>query len=168
MQCAIFLSNVEHLLQPLSRKGWFANILLGVRGCEAKLVVNLACSASACRNNFKRDADFRLSEMGPIRRQMRTSHEQVQTKTQTNAKSRNYTTFSTSLLRPPSCNVTSTRTLVAQCSATPATVAATLPCSATPFQTQISVRHLPGQGGGARHKIFRGCSAAPVLHLQML
>ena len=38
-------------------------------------------------------------------------------------------------------------TLVAQCSATPATVAATPPCSATPFQTQISVRHLPGQGG---------------------
>ena len=42
--------------------------------------------------------------------------------------------------------------LVAQCSATPATVAATPPCSATcsatPFQTQISVRHLPGQGAG--------------------
>ena len=38
--------------------------------------------------------------------------------------------------------------LVAQCSATPATVAATPPCSATPFQTQILVRHLPGQGGG--------------------
>ena len=32
-------------------------------------------------------------------------------------------------------------TLVAQCSATPATVAATPQCSATPFQTQISVRH---------------------------
>ena len=39
-------------------------------------------------------------------------------------------------------------TLVAQCSATPATVPATPPCSATPFQTQISVRHLPGMGGG--------------------
>ena len=38
--------------------------------------------------------------------------------------------------------------LVAQCSATPATVAATPQCSATPFQTQISVRHLPAQGGG--------------------
>ena len=38
--------------------------------------------------------------------------------------------------------------LVAQCSATPATVAATPPCSATPFQTQISVRHLPAHGGG--------------------
>ena len=38
--------------------------------------------------------------------------------------------------------------LVAQCSATPATVAATPPCSATPFQTQLSVRNLPGMGGG--------------------
>ena len=38
--------------------------------------------------------------------------------------------------------------LVAQCSATPATVPATPPCSATPFQTQISVQHLPGMGGG--------------------
>ena len=59
-------------------------------------------------------------------------------------------------------------TLVAQCSATPATVAATPPCSATPFQTQISVRHLPAQGGGGRcdTKIFRGCSATPVLDLQ--
>ena len=60
--------------------------------------------------------------------------------------------------------------LVAQCSATPATVAATPPCSATPsapFQSQISVRHLPAQGGGrCDTKIFRGCSATPVLHLQ--
>ena len=57
--------------------------------------------------------------------------------------------------------------LVAQCSATPATVAATPPCSATPFQTQVSVRHLPGNGGGrCDTKIFRGCSATPVLHLQ--
>ena len=41
--------------------------------------------------------------------------------------------------------------LVAQCSATPATVAATPPCSATPFQTLISVRHLRAQqGGGGR------------------
>ena len=56
------------------------------------------------------------------------------------------------------------RHLVAQCSATPATVAATPPCSATPFQTQISVRHLRGQGGGrcdtkilgsvARHRCY--------------
>ena len=57
--------------------------------------------------------------------------------------------------------------LVAQCSTTPATVAATPPCSATPFQTQISVRHLPAHGGGrCDTKIFRGCSAIPVLHLQ--
>ena len=57
--------------------------------------------------------------------------------------------------------------LVAQCSATPATVAATPSCSATPFQTQISVRHLPAQGGGrCDTKIFRGCSATPLLHLQ--
>ena len=48
--------------------------------------------------------------------------------------------------------------LVAQCSATPATVAA------TPFQTQISVRHLPAHGGGrCDTKIFRRCSATPVL-----
>ena len=47
--------------------------------------------------------------------------------------------------------------LVAQCSATPATVAATPPCSATPFQTQISVRHLPAQwGGGATPKFLGG------------
>ena len=57
--------------------------------------------------------------------------------------------------------------LVAQCSATPATVAATPPCSTTPFQTQISVRHLPARGGGrCDTKMFRGCSATPVLHLQ--
>ena len=46
--------------------------------------------------------------------------------------------------------------LVAQCSATPATVAATTPCSATPFQTQISVRHLPARGGGATPKFLGG------------
>ena len=47
------------------------------------------------------------------------------------------------------------RPLVAQCSVTPATVAATPPCSATPFQTQISVRHLPARGGGGvRHQNF--------------
>ena len=56
--------------------------------------------------------------------------------------------------------------LVAQCSATPATVAATPPCSTTPFQTQISVRHLRGQRGGrCDTKNFWGCSATPVLHL---
>ena len=31
--------------------------------------------------------------------------------------------------------------LVAQCSATPASVAATPPCSATPLQRQLDVRH---------------------------
>ena len=50
--------------------------------------------------------------------------------------------------------------LVAQCSATPATVAATPPCSATPFQTQISVRHLPAHGGGgATPKYLGGVNA---------
>ena len=53
------------------------------------------------------------------------------------------------------CQVRLLEDLVAQCSATPATVAATPPCSATPFQTQISVRHLPAQGGGkVRHLNF--------------
>ena len=46
--------------------------------------------------------------------------------------------------------------LVAQCSATPATVAATPPCSATPLQTQSSVRHLPAQGGGGATPKFLG------------
>ena len=48
--------------------------------------------------------------------------------------------------------------LVAQCSATPAIVAATPRCSATPFQTQISVRHLPAHrgGGGATPKFLGG------------
>ena len=56
----------------------------------------------------------------------------------------------------------------AQCSATPATVAATPPCSATPFQTPKfrcdTSRHMGG--GRCDTKIFRGCSATPVLHLQ--
>ena len=60
--------------------------------------------------------------------------------------------------------------LVAQCSATPATVAATPPCSATPFQTKFrcDTSRDRGGGGGARcdTKIFRGCSATLVLHLQ--
>ena len=58
--------------------------------------------------------------------------------------------------------------LVAQCSATPATVAATPPCSATPFQTQISVRHLPGMGGGkgATPKVLGGVVRHRPLHLQ--
>ena len=58
--------------------------------------------------------------------------------------------------------------LVAQCSATPAIVAATPPCSATPFQTTKfrcdTSRHRGGEG--ATPNIFRGCSATPVLHLQ--
>ena len=45
---------------------------------------------------------------------------------------------------PSTLPSTPPRALVAQCSATPATVAATPRCSATPFQTQISGRHLPG------------------------
>ena len=58
---------------------------------------------------------------------------------------------------PPCFNVKSRGSLVAQCSATPATVAATPPCGATPFQTQISVRHLPAQrGGGATPKFLGG------------
>ena len=56
--------------------------------------------------------------------------------------------------------------LVAQCGATPATVAATPPCSATPFRTQISVRHLPAQGGRCDTKRFWGCGATPVLKIQ--
>ena len=55
------------------------------------------------------------------------------------------------------CAIMCPSDLVAQCSATPATVAATPPCSATPFQTQLSVRHLPAPGGGeVRHQDFEG------------
>ena len=59
-------------------------------------------------------------------------------------------------------------TLVAQCSATPATVAATPPCSATPFQTTKFRCDTSRDMGGRRcdTKIFRGCSATPVPHLQ--
>ena len=47
--------------------------------------------------------------------------------------------------------------LLLQCSATPATVAATPPCRRTPFQTQTWVRHLPAQGGGgATPNFYRG------------
>ena len=60
-------------------------------------------------------------------------------------------------LENPFTAVSKITSLVAQCSATPATVAATPPCSATPFQTQISVRHLPGMGGErCDTKMFRG------------
>ena len=45
--------------------------------------------------------------------------------------------------------------LVAQCGATPATVAATPPCSATPFQTQIRCDTSRNRGGGeVRHQNF--------------
>ena len=64
--------------------------------------------------------------------------------------------------------VNSLRVLFLVCRGPLGTVAATPTCSATPFQTQISVRHLPaqGRGGGATPKFFGGCSATPVLHLQ--
>ena len=48
------------------------------------------------------------------------------------------------------------RGLVAQCSATPATVAATPPCSATPFPTQIFGATPPGTGGGGATPKFLG------------
>ena len=55
--------------------------------------------------------------------------------------------------------------LVAQCSATPASVAATPPCSATPFQRQPDV---PWQFKGDRcDRAFEGeCSAILPLHLK--
>ena len=49
--------------------------------------------------------------------------------------------------------------LVAQCSATPATVAATPPCSATPFQTtkfRCDTSRHTGGGGGATPKFLGG------------
>ena len=56
-------------------------------------------------------------------------------------------------------------TLVAQCSATPATVAATPPCSATPFQTTKSrcdtSRHSRGGRGGATPKFLGGVARHP-------
>ena len=57
--------------------------------------------------------------------------------------------------------------IVAQCSATPASVAATPPCSATPFQRQLDVRH-PWQLKADRcDRVFWGaCSAIPLLHLK--
>ena len=58
--------------------------------------------------------------------------------------------------------------LVAQCSATPATVAATPPCSATSFQTTKFRCDTSREWGGGRcdTRIFRGCGATPLLHLQ--
>ena len=52
--------------------------------------------------------------------------------------------------------------LVAHCSATPASVAATPPCSATPFQ-----RHSwPFKGDRCDRAFQGGCSAIPLLHLK--
>ena len=57
--------------------------------------------------------------------------------------------------------------IVAQCSATPASVAATIPCSATPFQRQLDVRHPWQLKGDRRDRAFLGgCSAILLLHLK--
>ena len=57
--------------------------------------------------------------------------------------------------------------LVAQCSATPASVAATPPCSATPFQRQLDVRHSWQAKGDRCDRAFEGgCSAILLLHLK--
>ena len=65
---------------------------------------------------------------------------------------------------PVSVTFCQPQSIVAQCSATPASVAATPPCSATPFQRQLDVRHpwqLKGDrcdrlfgGGVARHRCY--------------
>ena len=46
--------------------------------------------------------------------------------------------------------------VVAQCSATPASVAATPPCSATPFQKQLDVRHPWRLKGNRCDRVFFG------------
>ena len=46
--------------------------------------------------------------------------------------------------------------IVAQCSATPASAAATPPCSATPFQRQLDVRHPWQLKGDRRDRVFFG------------
>ena len=57
--------------------------------------------------------------------------------------------------------------LVAQCSATPASVAATPPCSATPFQRQLDVRHSwQFKGDKCEKGLLGGCSAILVLILK--
>ena len=60
------------------------------------------------------------------------------------------------------------RNLVAQCSATTASVAATPPCSATLSQRQLEVRHPRQLKGDWCDRAFkgRGCSATPLLHLK--
>ena len=55
--------------------------------------------------------------------------------------------------------------LVAQCGATPASVAAAPSCSATPFQRQLDVRHSWQFKGDRCDRAFRGgCSAILLLH----
>ena len=57
--------------------------------------------------------------------------------------------------------------LVAQCSATPASVAATPPCSATPFQRRLDVRHSwRFKGNRCDRAFYRGCSVILLLHLK--
>ena len=57
--------------------------------------------------------------------------------------------------------------LVAQCSATPASVAATPPCSARPFQRQLDVRyHWQLKGDRCDRVFYGGCSATLLPHLQ--
>ena len=61
-----------------------------------------------------------------------------------------------------------TANLVAQCSATPASVAATPRCSATPLQRQLDVRHSWPFKGDRCDRAFEGggCSAILLLHLK--
>ena len=50
---------------------------------------------------------------------------------------------------------------------TPASVAATPPCSATPFQRQLDVRHSwPSKGDRCDRAFLGGCSALLQLHLK--
>ena len=57
--------------------------------------------------------------------------------------------------------------LVAQCSATPASVAATPPCSATPLQRQLGVRHSwQFKGERCDGAFYGGCGAILLLHLK--
>ena len=57
--------------------------------------------------------------------------------------------------------------IVAQCGATPASVAATPPCSATPFQRQLDVRHSWQLKDDRCDRVFQGeLSATPLQHLK--
>ena len=74
---------------------------------------------------------------------------------------------SLSHLTPWVAVIFSLESLVAQCSATPASVAATPPCSATPLQRQLDVRHSWLFKGDRCDRAFRGeCSAILLLHLK--